>query len=135
MMSDDGPVGFGRQLARIFFGEVKMFILEEECKAMDELTKKNYAVMTDENVGRMIEITMIELDRAEMLFPVFPADPVHAAAIIAEEAGELVRACNQVTYENGTYEQVQKELVQTAAMCLRMMKNFSNLRTSPSEMK
>ena len=75
-----------------------MFILEEECKVMDELTKKNYAVMTDENVGRMIEITMIELDRAEMLFPVFPADPVHAAAIIAEEAGELVRACNQVTY-------------------------------------
>ena len=62
-----------------------------------------------------------ELTRAIEKFPAFPSDPIHAAAIVAEESGELVQACLQVTYEGGTWADVRKEAVHTAAMALRFL--------------
>lgn len=62
-----------------------------------------------------------ELARAKALHPNWPTDLIHQAAIMAEEAGEAVRAALNVTYHGGSIEDVRTELVQTAAMCLRMM--------------
>ena len=42
-------------------------------------------------IETIIGLVMTEIDRAEKLHPVWPADLVKAAAIPAEEAGELLK--------------------------------------------
>ena len=69
-----------------------------------------------------IKLILDELDRAEKKFPNWPVDPVHAAAIVAEESGELVKATMDWVYKGGEYEgEVEQEAVQTAAMALRFL--------------
>lgn len=65
-----------------------------------------------------------EVARARGKFPKWPNDPVHAAAIIAEECGELQQAILENLYEphkGGTGAQVRAEAIQTAAMCVRFL--------------
>lgn len=64
-----------------------------------------------------------ELKEAEGKYPKWPKDFVHAAAIVGEESGELVRAANLYAWENGKYYDMHKEAVQTAAMCFRFLIN------------
>jgi NTP pyrophosphatase (non-canonical NTP hydrolase) len=71
---------------------------------------------------RAIELIIKELYKAEVKFPGWPEDPVHAAAILAEEAGELVKAA--LDYYYGRHEgidQMEKEAAQTGAMALRFL--------------
>lgn len=49
---------------------------------------------------------------------------VKNALILAEEAGEVARAVLQYDEEGGSIEAVRNELIQTAAMCYRMLKNL-----------
>jgi hypothetical protein len=65
-----------------------------------------------------------ELIRAENKFPTWPDDIIHAVSIVNEESGEAIRAALQYKYENGTLEAIEKELIQTAAMCLRCLYNL-----------
>jgi hypothetical protein len=65
-----------------------------------------------------------ELQRACKLYPLFPQDPIHAANIIVEEAGEVAKDVHDWTYEpvkkkNAATTRV--ELIQTMAMCIRMI--------------
>ena len=83
----------------------------------------------DDYIGMVFD----ELRRAEQKFPGFPTDPVHAAAVVAEEVGELQQACLQFTYEGGSLEHVTKEAVQSAAMALRFLFNMESLRSRPSD--
>lgn len=65
-----------------------------------------------------------ELEFALEKFPQFPVDPIHAIAIINEEAGEATKDALQWTYEPHKLknkETLRIELVQTAAMCVRML--------------
>jgi len=64
-----------------------------------------------------------ELDRARRKFPSWPSDIVHAGAIVGEEAGELLQACLQATYERrpDSDELMRREAIQTAAMCVRFL--------------
>ena len=65
-----------------------------------------------------------EYFRAEKLHPNWPEDLIHQAAIIGEEAGELLQAALQYTYEDGTRAAIKKEALQTAAMCYRLLINL-----------
>lgn len=65
-----------------------------------------------------------EILRAEKKFPGWPADTVHGAAIVAEEAGEAVKAALDFHYGRGDERQLRKELIHTAAMAMRFLKNF-----------
>jgi NTP pyrophosphatase (non-canonical NTP hydrolase) len=67
---------------------------------------------------------MMELGRAEEEHPDWPEDMVHKAAIVVEEAGELLRAALQYTDEGGSIEDVRMECIQTAAMCIRFLNNL-----------
>lgn len=69
-----------------------------------------------------------ELFRAEIKFPYWPDDIIHAAAIVNEESGELIRAAIQFTYEDGEIEEVKTEAIQTAAMCIRFLKNLNSYK-------
>lgn len=76
-----------------------------------------------------------ELSKAEFKFPGFPTDPVHAAAIVVEEAGELQRAALQFTYENGTVIDMYKEAVHTGTMALRFLYHLEAMRKRESEQR
>ena len=64
-----------------------------------------------------------EVERAMRKFPRWPTDPIHAAAVIAEECGELQKAVLEAVYEphKGSRPNIRTEAVQTAAMCLRVL--------------
>ena len=77
--------------------------------------------MTEHQAIRAI---IAEHYRAECIHPDWPADIIHAVAIVAEESGEAVRAALNVVYEGGSREELRTELIQTAAMCVRMLVNM-----------
>jgi len=80
--------------------------------------------MISENII-LYEVTK-ELLRAENKFPFWPKDHIHAAAIVNEESGELIRASLQLKYENGNIEDLKTEAIQCAAMCIRFLKNIDS---------
>ena len=67
---------------------------------------------------------MAEIDRAEKLHPVWPADLVKAAAIPVEEAGELLKAANDRDEKRTSYQSIITEAVHTAASAIRFLKNL-----------
>lgn len=64
-----------------------------------------------------------EIEKACRKFPQWPNDPLHAAMVIGEEAGEISKAVLQACYEphKATPEDVRMECIQTAAMCIRFL--------------
>jgi hypothetical protein len=78
-----------------------------------------------------LNMVIEEIKRAEAKFPGFPVDPIHAAAIVAEECGELQQACLQWTYDGGAFDHVIQEAVQTAAMALRFLAAAPNMEPRP----
>ena len=64
---------------------------------------------------------MQELDRACEKHPQFPTDIIHQVAVVGEEAGEALRAAMNLAYEDGDVDELKKELVQTAASCIRVL--------------
>jgi len=69
-----------------------------------------------------------ELHRAKAKFPEWPTDPIHCAAIVGEESGELLRAALQWKYENGILDSLHEESVQTAAMSIRFINQLSKFK-------
>ena len=90
-------------------------------------------------------LILAEYRRAKDLHPLWPDDIIHAVAIMCEESGEAIdafikledcikrmmshstkaiRAALNMQYENGNIEDVEKELIETAAMCLRCLVNM-----------
>ena len=68
---------------------------------------------------------LLEMKRAEQLHPDWPSDPVHAAAIVCEESGELVQAALDYQYgRSPDTSKIRAEAVQTAAMALRLLRNL-----------
>ena len=76
-----------------------------------------------ERLGKYEQVER-ELERAEKKHPDFPKDMFQQLAIMQEEAGEVTKAVLHYHYENGTIEHIREELIQTAAMCVRMMQNL-----------
>ena len=69
----------------------------------------------------------VELSRAEEKHPDYPVCEFRQVAIINEEAGEITKAVLHYYYENGSLEHIKKELIQTAAMCMRMLENMEGV--------
>ena len=62
-----------------------------------------------------------ELHRARRKHPDFGKDLVHCAAIVGEEAGELIKASIDHHYAHGPLGDIETEAIQTAATALRLM--------------
>ena len=73
------------------------------------------------NVCDITEEIIQELDSAIKKHPKFPCDLIHMVAIMNEEAGESIRAALNYIYEGGTLNELEVELKQTAAMCIRCL--------------
>lgn len=87
--------------------------------------------MTEE---KAIELILSELTRAQQLHPIWPLDEVHAAAIVTEEAGELIQASLNYYYisqdcvnskmaKKDFYNKMLIEAVHTGAMAVRFLMN------------
>lgn len=82
---------------------------------MGALTAKEMEIMGD---------IYDELDRAEKLHPNWPDDTIHAAAIVCEECGELIRAALNIEYSNENLEKIREEAIHAAATAIRLLKNL-----------
>lgn len=70
-----------------------------------------------------MKLIIDELERAEKKHPGWPEDVVHQAAIVAEEAGELVKCSIDRFYAGGDMKDVVREASQVGAMGLRFLLN------------
>ena len=73
--------------------------------------------------SEILELIEEELQKAEKKHPNWPENIFKQAAIVSEETGEMVRACLHLEDEGGSIHQIKDELIQTAAMCIRMLLN------------
>lgn len=97
----------------------------------------------DQKFARIQEIQRAiikELARAEHLFPHWPTtegpDHIHAAAIVAEEAGEILKAANNwQTHGTGNLEHIRTEAIQTAAMSFRFLLEMDRVEAERSKAK
>ncbi|HDY88900.1 MAG TPA: hypothetical protein ENH82_12410 [bacterium] len=65
-----------------------------------------------------------ELLRAKEKHPIWPKN-IHAQnTVLVEEVGEVSKAILHYQYEKGPFDDIEKELIQTASMCLRMLENL-----------
>ena len=82
----------------------------------------------------ILEAIAAEVGRAMRKFPAWPSDPIHAAAVIAEECGELQKAVLEAVYEprKGSRLNVRIEAIQTAAMCLRFLASLGEYDYRPA---
>lgn len=75
---------------------------------------------------RAIELILLELDDAQDKHPTWPVDPVHASAVLNEEAGELTQACLQYAYEGKIAKaHMSLEAAQVGAMAVRFLMGMS----------
>lgn len=80
--------------------------------------------LLDEATRRALLLVGAEVERAEAKHPTWPTDPIHAAAIVGEECGELLQATVQHTYEGGQRSAIGIEAIHTAATAVRLIKNL-----------
>ena len=77
--------------------------------------------LSQETILGIVSQVSQELSYAESKYPDWPTDQIHAAAIVAEESGELVRAVLNEVYHGAPDEASDREAIQTAAMCIRFL--------------
>ena len=79
--------------------------------------------MTDQYEQRIMKDIAAELKRAREVHT-WPTDLVYGAAVVAEEAGELVRAALQYRFEDGKLDAVVEEAIHTAATAIRLLNSI-----------
>ena len=86
-------------------------------------------------VKRLIKYDEIQqgLEFAKKKHPNYPTDMFRQLAIMQEEAGEVTKAVLDYHYEGGPLEDICQELIQTAAMCMRMLGALEDKRLGLEE--
>lgn len=84
----------------------------------------NREPLTTAIIQEVISQIKDELTAAESKHPSWPADVVHATAILNEEAGELTQAAIEYHHNNGSLEAVRREAAQVGAMAIRVLINL-----------
>lgn len=76
-----------------------------------------------------------EVARARRLYPTWPADIIHATALMSEEAGEAVNAANGAFWghKGATLHDVRKEVIETMAMCWRLLLDTECMRNGAAK--
>lgn len=101
--------------------EKKPIITRPELR--DKINRDGVFVEIPVEMEIMLDI-LHEIKWAEFIHPEWPTDPVHAGAILAEEAGEVVKAINNVVTKHKGDSDYKTEAIQCAAMCIRFIKNM-----------
>lgn len=75
----------------------------------------------DECIIAIVATILKELAKAEKKHPHYPDDMFVQLAIMQEEAGEVTKAVLHYHSKMVPFDDIEKELIQTAAMCIRML--------------
>ena len=70
-----------------------------------------------------------ELRAAKAKHPGWPSDQIHAAALMAEGAGETVQAAIDYHYNGGSLEDIRREAAHTAATAFRLLMALPEARS------
>lgn len=74
------------------------------------------------NIDTAFIIVRMEIERTISKHPIWPKLPVHQAAIVCEESGELIREALHLEHEGcGDEKRFIEEAVQTAAVSIRLI--------------
>ena len=76
-----------------------------------------------------------ELQKAIKKHPDYPTDMYKQVAILNEESGEVTKAVLHYHDEGGSLADVREELLQTAAMCMRMLNALDVKESNGTEKK
>ena len=78
-------------------------------------------------IGHILFDIEQEVKRAKKIHQAFPDTLVKMTAIMAEEAGEAIKEANLIEDEGkGSIENYKTELIQCAAMCVRILEAMEN---------
>lgn len=80
-----------------------------------------------------LDAVRAEVAKATVKFPTWPTRIIDAGNVVAEEAGELSKACLQATYEKHKIADgdIQMEAVQTGAMAVRFLMSLDCYDCTP----
>lgn len=84
------------------------------------------------NIENALAQIFSEVERAEKLHPDWPTNPIHQAAIVTEEAGELLQASLNHNERRGSKKAMITEAIHTAASVIRFLKNINEESTDES---
>ena len=84
------------------------------------------------NIENALAQIFPEVERAEKLHPDWPTNPIHQAAIVTEEAGELLQASLNHNEHKGSKKAMITEAIHTAATVIRFLKNINEESTDES---
>lgn len=74
----------------------------------------------------------IELAKAIEKHPHWPKNLNKAVLILTEEAGEVAKAALQFQDEGLPKSKLREEIIQTAAMCIRLLQNLHKYENTPN---
>ena len=92
------------------------------------LNPEKYDCSQWQNEIDIYSLIKAELQRAENIHPDYPSDLFHQVAILNEESGEVTKAVLDYFYDAQPFENIKTELIQTAAMCIRMLQNMKEIK-------
>ena len=69
-------------------------------------------------VSEAYQLVMKEMANAHIKHGNFPTDCVYGAAIVMEEAGEVIQAALNVEFKRGSKQKLRSEVAQTAAAAI-----------------
>ena len=120
-------------------------LTNKECDRIIAKTFLKHSLKDTAKLTKYSNMILTEYRRAKDLHPLWSDDIIHAVAIMCEESGEAIdafikmedsikrmmshstktiRAALNLQYESGNIEDLEKELIETAAMCLRCLVNL-----------
>lgn len=88
------------------------------------MTELKLTLRSPEIAATIVSI-LSELSRAEVKHPTWPVDNVKRAAIVCEEAGEVIREANLLDEGKGSLSDLKIELIQCAGTCIRMLNEMN----------
>jgi len=100
--------------------------IHNACNAMTAYQSMKGRQMTEVvSFTDVIGMIQVELNKAIKKHPVWPKDTIYAVANMAEEAGECVKAANDLVQQHiGSIEELRTELAHCGAMCVRALMNL-----------
>jgi hypothetical protein len=102
--------------------------IHNACLAMTayQIAKKGSQMTESVSYFDAIGMIQTELNKAIKKHPVWPKDTIYAVSIMAEEAGECVKAANDLVQQHvGSVDNLRTELAHCGAMCVRTLMNIS----------
>ncbi len=97
----------------------------------------NGQVKFNDSSGSAMEFQIIseaiaELNRARKRYPEWPTDLVHATVVMVEESTEALKSANEIrwNHKQTTMADLRDEVIQTIAMCLRLIVETPGLATA-----